>query len=966
MHCFKDNGSNWKRWDLHVHTASSYDYKYKADDSDELLVKAWIDNEIEGVAITDHFKIDSSRINRIKKMVEGKGITIFPGVELRTDKGDTNIHLILIFDNKSNIDELENDFEVTMLRSKAKPKDNYTNETIYWDYSDIVEFAEEHDAIISIHTGSKANGLDKCISNALDHNMAVKTEFAETVDIFEVGRIEDVNNYKQIVFKNIKERPLIICSDNHDPRVYEQKEMLWIKVKPSFEGLKQSIIHPEERVYVGDNPPKLLSVDRNLEKYISEVKVEKKEDARNRDNWFDFDLFFNVGLTTIIGNKGSGKSALADIVGYIGKSEKFSSFSFLSKERFCRENKHYNLDYKGCLIWKDTETNVVSDFNINNINGVSTVQYLPQRFIEDTCNNLDRQFQSEIDKVIYSYVDMKDRGNSSNLQELIDEKQHIIKDKIADLKKEIYFLNGEIIKLERKTSLSYLEKLNSKKRFFENELKRHEANKPKEVLIPKANDNYNTEGLNFIKNTNSKIQNYLNKIEKSQEKIVQEKKDLEVLIDFKVQIQDEKIKIFELQEYSKKINIKFSIDPQIILTLNSEYSGLEKVIAMKEKDIKVLALELEQNVFIKEYTAETNTKEIDEDFNQMTSLFGKIKILQSRINRANEMLGRPQKQYQKYIDTLKQWEVKTKDIKGNDKNPDSLNYYVTELNYVQTNLNKELKTLKSKRDNLIDELFEQIVKKKEALDNIYKPIEEKLDLILSNIKDKVIFEATIYTNEHFTVDTLDYINQSIQSKFRGKNEGVEFLNSLIRKHDFASREEIKSFIKDILSAVSEDEDKADLIVRRREDFYNFITTLDYLDVGFSLKMGNKDLSQLSPGEKGTVLLIFYLALDRENKPLIIDQPEDNLDNQSVYDKLVPCVLEAKKNRQVILITHNPNLAIACDSELIICSKKNEKNYIEYVSGAIEDDYIKQDLVNILEGTMPAFDLRTNKYKSHIK
>ena len=59
-------------------------------------------------------------------------------------------------------------------------------------------------------------------------------------------------------------------------------------------------------------------------------------------------------------------------------------------------------------------------------------------------------------------------------------------------------------------------------------------------------------------------------------------------------------------------------------------------------------------------------------------------------------------------------------------------------------------------------------------------------------------------------------------------------------------------------------------------------------------MGEKDLEQLSPGEKGTVLLIFYLALDKEELPLIIDRTEDNLDNQSVYSKLVPCVLEAKK------------------------------------------------------------------------
>ena len=174
------------------------------------------------------------------------------------------------------------------------------------------------------------------------------------------------------------------------------------------------------------------------------------------------------------------------------------------------------------------------------------------------------------------------------------------------------------------------------------------------------------------------------------------------------------------------------------------------------------------------------------------------------------------------------------------------------------------------------------------------------------------------------------------------------------------------FVHEILHAIIEDESKADSLVSQRLAFYNYISGLEYLDVGFSLKMGEKDLEQLSPGEKGIVLLIFYLALDKEDLPLIIDQPEDNLDNQSVYNKLVPSVLEAKKNRQVILITHNPNLAIACDSELIICSEKSHsENRIEYFEGAIEDNIIKEKVIDVLEGTMPAFDLRTIKYKEQI-
>lgn len=90
-----ERGSEWRKWDLHVHTASSYDTKYKGDDADKLLVKAWKEHEFAAVAITDHFLIDADRITRLRKLAPE--ITIFPGFEMRTDKGAPNIHVIGIF-----------------------------------------------------------------------------------------------------------------------------------------------------------------------------------------------------------------------------------------------------------------------------------------------------------------------------------------------------------------------------------------------------------------------------------------------------------------------------------------------------------------------------------------------------------------------------------------------------------------------------------------------------------------------------------------------------------------------------------------------------------------------------------------------------------------------------------------------------------------------------------------------------
>ena len=111
------------------------------------------------------------------------------------------------------------------------------------------------------------------------------------------------------------------------------------------------------------------------------------------------------------------------------------------------------------------------------------------------------------------------------------------------------------------------------------------------------------------------------------------------------------------------------------------------------------------------------------------------------------------------------------------------------------------------------------------------------------------------------------------------------------------------------------------------------------------------------------MLIFYLLVDKGRNPIILDQPEENLDNETVYDLLVPVLTKAKKLRQIIMVTHNPNLAVVCHAEQLIWSTFDRKNEskISYLSGAIENPAINGHVVDVLEGTMPAFNNRGNKY-----
>ncbi len=106
-------------------------------------------------------------------------------------------------------------------------------------------------------------------------------------------------------------------------------------------------------------------------------------------------------------------------------------------------------------------------------------------------------------------------------------------------------------------------------------------------------------------------------------------------------------------------------------------------------------------------------------------------------------------------------------------------------------------------------------------------------------------------------------------------------------------------------------------------------------------------------------------IDNEKIPLIIDQPEDNLDNKSVFQMLTKFIKLAKKQRQIIIVTHNPNLTVGADAEQVIyveIDKSNNQNVVSVETGSIENQAINKRIVEILEGTMPAFDKRKLKYQ----
>lgn len=274
------------------------------------------------------------------------------------------------------------------------------------------------------------------------------------------------------------------------------------------------------------------------------------------------------------------------------------------------------------------------------------------------------------------------------------------------------------------------------------------------------------------------------------------------------------------------------------------------------------------------------------------------------------------------------------------------------------------------------EISEKIFDKKQDVIKVYKDVKQKLDAIIEDNTDlldnyKINIEARLSFNYNFRDTFFKNINQNQVGTFYSIEGGNVQFNKLIKEVDFDDKENVKSFLTSTIEAVFEDKRDnynnakryLDGQIKEPLDLYNSLFSLSFLEYNYQLMQGNKKLQQLSPGERGALLLIFYLLLDKDNKPLIIDQPEDNLDNHSVANILVPFIRKAKANRQIILVTHNPNLAVVSDAEQVIfvnIDKENEYSF-EYQSGSIENRSINERIVQVLEGAMPAFNKRKQKY-----
>lgn len=1012
-------GSEWRKWDLHIHTPASFHWnggkkflETTPQEQDQILQKlfnAINDSDVAVFAITDYWTFDGYLL--FKDFLKRKNLkltkTVFPGMELRVEAPVNyrlNIQVVLsdelttqqLQDFKSKLkiasisrtlsDDALKDFAKSLDDSKAK-KHGFTSPSELNEIellqlgaktAEIMKESLCKDAFEAIPLKSGYILLPYDTSDGLkDLNWAVHPHddnyFMQSANIFESRNDESIDLFlgrktkknKKYIKNFIKTmggepKPVVSGSDAHkieDYGKYPNGRITWIKADTTFLGLTQVINEPADRAYVGTIPVKLSEVNNNKSKHIDSIKIANTIPSTS-PSWFKDKLLLNNGLVAIIGKKGSGKSALADIISLCGNSKiNIEDYSFLKPQKF--KKRGLAKDYEATLTWFDGQSvpkNLEEEVMATSL---ERVKYLPQQYVENICNEdgVSMRFQQEIDKVIFSFVPEESRLGTHSLAELIKTKTESVDNSILTARAELHKTNEYVVLLEDKELPKYLESLNKKLEGKQQELKnlakprtikksKSTLNKAKENKIKKLTisiEDINNQ-ISTIRDELKNINNKLHKLNKITDKITGIKNDISALID---SFKDDAV---ELSIDLSKI-IKLKVSDSLLATKRDD------LIAQKNK----LDAKLEQN----------NPQSLTSFYNKKTELETKLATITGTLNA-------DQKQYEEYQQKLKKYEEDKRAIEGEKGNTstDTIAGLNAEISFVKTKLSGALREAFKKRNNTCKKLFEELEKKIIFYQEIYIPL---IRFIKSEEETQKKSGSTLsfsaglfFGRQKFSVDFLSFVNQSKNGSFQTVAGGQKILNGLIEKYDFSKQSGISKFIDDILDHFKNDKTQNTLktnhiksqLKKDQVAFYDFLFGLDYLDVKYKILFNKKDLNanEFSPGEKGALLLIFYLLIDKENIPLVIDQPEENLDNESVYTLLVPYIKKAKNRRQIIAITHNPNLAVVCDAEQVICASMDKKiNEIRYESGSIEDLRINKKIVDILEGTMPAFSKRDEKY-----
>lgn len=966
-------GSEWRRWDLHIHTpesqlGSSFIGTTWEQYLDALETKTK-EFDIAVIGITDYMTIDG-----YKKIYEALNDTtaprlssvkfVLPNIEFRaqpstSDGKALNIHLLINPGDSDHINKIERalrNLKVTYnstqygcykddLISFAKAQNPSIQEQLAYkfgieqfkpSYTDILNWIDNDAWLKKNSLIGIANGKDGISGLPADGFSSVRDELIRQSHFIFSGNPNDRKYYlgqkngtnsQEIIrmYKSLK--PCLHGSDAHtkdDLFRPDHDRFCWIKADPTFEGLKQVLWEPDSRVKISNIRPQ----PSNLSKIITKIKID------NHNGWFSQEILnLNSGLISVIGEKGAGKTAIADLIAFAGGVP----LDTKSQASFINKGKRHLSDVKIELTWGNGE--VSTGILPNNAPSLPKplVRYLSQDFVERLCSNdhQGNELQKAIEEVVFNHLDEDLKEDYSSFEELRSAREAASQSRQNEFRGRIVALNREIERLH----FTVIQK--TEKQLTLESIK-------KQIIDFKSQ-------LPALTQTADEA--ILKLLEKEQLNLKEQELCLSKLNRSKRYI-DELLKTYK--------NLKEKTDHQI----DQLIAGAQEHEIIRNLDFKNLKPSWNPNI---EFILVQNSIRINEEIQ-------KIKGNESSHNPTGSTLFDIQKRIIDYQQKLSNDEINRRRLLDLQKQ-------INDIEQTEKRLEKEIQDIDQKilpsitehtveRQRIYLKYFEALAEDLNGLKELYAPMQKQL----ASFGTDMTFElsAGYKINRQEWVDKIVKFFDGRKPYALVKKEEIE--SFIVEKIIPAWESNDKNQISQVLSDFNQKVSPFDFMQNcaapslKLSELFDWMFSTDHISTTYRIKYAGSYLEHLSPGTRGIALLVLYLLMDEDDRrPLIIDQPEGNLDNSSVYSQLVPYIRKAKENRQIIIVTHNPNLVVGTDAEQIIIassSRSPSQVYprISYYSGSLEHNEsdetskgIRQTVCILLEGGDKAFKDREGRY-----
>lgn len=268
----------------------------------------------------------------------------------------------------------------------------------------------------------------------------------------------------------------------------------------------------------------------------------------------------------------------------------------------------------------------------------------------------------------------------------------------------------------------------------------------------------------------------------------------------------------------------------------------------------------------------------------------------------------------------------------------------------------------------------------------FKNRKNELDKENIDIKNKIISKYKVYSKyredllSSFKIEDDDSLKISIEFNLKDLELEFDYISARGRsKQDFIDK--LTNSFDEVIDSIFEDDNLTFNGNRNKLNHIEHFFTTNFYDYQFEIEYQGDKFDQMSPGKKAFIVLKLILEFSDSKIPVLIDQPEDSLDNRAIYNQLTQYIKQTKLKRQIIIVTHNPNIVVAGDAENIIVANQQSDDFpnqngekFDYINGALENNKnnlesqfilqkqsIRTHVCDILEGGEDAFINRENKY-----